>query len=607
MSLDTLSLGNELKDSYKPVEKWVTNGINWLGDIDEFYQARATIEKEYSTKLKELCKRHFEKKAKLSAQLSVGDEPQITPGSLESASLVLWNDVLTQTEAIAEERSVLARDITSKVGASLQTLKSKASMVARNIDGIHTYLDEEKKRTEEEVAKAKKHYDSLCSATEATRQKTEKSSSDKHQRKLEEKETDMNIGKNEYLIKINVANRLKDKYFYQDLPEILDYYQELNQARVQLMNKILRNAGIVERNSCDRVKDKLTAIDSTIEQNNPRLDTAMFIKHNLIDWKEPSDFYFVPSSIWHDDESLVTKEPELSALKKALNKSSMEYEKYQSSCLQVKQSLEESVAERAKENKDGLTLKFDAKFSNSLHLLSKFIKEDTQRVKNEVVIELIQNYAGDKDLSYQEQAHAKKSRFGLFKGKKSHEESTPGDVQSIHTVKSTTSQKTAGSSGIFNLRRGRGKSVSSNGTAHGAPTGRAAYKYEATGDDECSVNVGDVFTVVDADDGSGWTMIDLNGRQGLVPTSYITVDTIVATNTGDSKKQGPSVAPKRGAKRVQYVEALYDYVADGEDELSISVGDRIVSVQEDTDGSGWTEGELNGNKGLFPSSYVKKV
>ena len=39
---------------------------------------------------------------------------------------------------------------------------------------------------------------------------------------------------------------------------------------------------------------KLHAIDQTIEQNNPKLDITMFIKHNAVDWKEPQDFYFIP-------------------------------------------------------------------------------------------------------------------------------------------------------------------------------------------------------------------------------------------------------------------------------------------------------------------------
>lgn len=611
MSLETLSIGNELKDSYKITDKWINNGVNWLGDIDEFYKERSAIEREYSTKLKDLCKKHFDKKAKISSNLSVGDDPQITPGSLESASLVLWNDVLTQTEAIAEERMSLSRDFAAKVGDNLMTLKAKTGKLTKHIETIHEYLTEEKQKMEEEVNKSKKHYDSLCSNTETARQKTEKSSSDKYQRKLEEKEVEMNIGKNQYLIKINIANRLKDKYYYQDLPELLDYFQELNESRVQLLNKILRNANIIERNSNDRVKDKLTAIDGTIAENNPKLDVSMFIKHNMVDWKEPQDFYFIPSSIWHDDESLVLKEPELTELKRILNKCSMEYNNLESECLSIKQTLEENINARQQEmTEENATLKFDGKFQTLLSTLLKFMREDTSRVKNEVIIELIQNFAGDKDLSYQEKVQVKKSKFGLFKSRKGKEESGTSDTQSLHTVKSATSHKSLGSTnGLFNLRRNRAKSNASSVNTD-KPIGKALFGYEATGDDEASMAVGDTFNVIDEDDGSGWTMIDNNGQQGLVPSSYISVTPAAApapAGTPDGKRKGPQVAPKRGARRVQYVEAMYDYEADGDDEISISAGDRIVLIQEDTDGSGWTEGEVNGQRGLFPTSYIKKV
>lgn len=622
MSVETLSIGNDLKDSFKITDKWIGNGINWLIDIDEFYRERAAIEKEYSNKLKELCKKHFEKKAKNSSHLSVGDEPQVTPGSLESASLVMWNEALTQTELIADEKALLSKEFQSKVGDNLVTLKSRCMNIRSQIVAVHDNLKLEKTKVEDDVTKSKKHYDSLCSSTESARQKTEKSLNEKHERKLHEKEVEMNIGKNDYLMKINIANRNKDKFYYQDIPEVLDYFQELNESRVALVNKVLKNASIIERNSNDRIKEKLFTIDSTIDQNNPKLDTAMFIKHNIIDWKEPSDFYFIPCDIWHDDESLVTKSPEIDTLKKILNQSSNDYSRLEESCLQLKQRLEESVADRHKD-KDNLTLKFDNKLSTSIRLLLQFMNEDNQRVKHEVIIELIQNFAGDQDLSYQEQVKVKKSKFGFLKKNKSSSagatnEDGGSDTHSLHTVKSNHSQKTIGSnSGLFSLRRNRGKSNASsigngngNGNSNGdVITGTALYQYDATGDDEASLSPGEQFTVIDEDDGSGWTMIHLNnGSEGLVPTSYIQVQKPSPSTTTTPKKSAPpAVAPKRGAKRVQYVQALYSYTADGDDEISIGAGDKIVLIQEDTDGSGWTEGELNGNRGLFPSSYVQKV
>lgn len=53
------------------------------------------------------------------------------------------------------------------------------------------------------------------------------------------------------------------------------------------------------------------------------------------------------------------------------------------------------------------------------------------------------------------------------------------------------------------------------------------------------------------------------------------------------------------------VEAVveFDYEAQQDDELSLTVGDIIVNIRRD-DG-GWWEGELNGRRGLFPDNFVR--
>lgn len=609
MSLEELSIGNELKDSYKATEKWITNGINWLDDLEGFYRERALLEKDYSTKLLELCKRHFDKKAKNSPGLSVGDEPQITPGSLESASVVLWNEVLTQTEAIARERDHFGTELLVKICANLNKLQVKLNKIARHVGAINEFLTSEKTALEDEVAKAKKHYDGLCQTTEHARQKTEKSSSEKAIAKLEEKKIDMNIGKNNYLIKLSIANRLKDKYYFQDLPELLDYFQDLNESRVAILNKLLKNASIIERNSNDKVKELLHEIDVTVEENNPKLDTAMFIKHNMVAWKEPQDFYFIPCDIWHDDESLVIKEPELTELKRRLNVSLGAYSVAKEATLLAKEKLEE-VAQERKTSEDTQTLKFDAKLDTALTLLQKFMREDSGRVKSEVEIEIIQNFAGDQDLSYVETKKEKKSRFGIFKSHKTTAaapEPVNHDAQSIYTVTSNITSHSNGTKfgGLFSLRRN--KSVNSQAGPTG-PSAIASYPYDAAGEDELSVGQGEELTVVEEDDGLGWTLVrGSTGQSGLVPTSYLQISPPLHAEEGGTKKTGPSVAPKRGAKRVQYAEALYDYAAEEDNELDLRVGDKIVVVQDDTDGSGWTEGELNGKTGLFPTAYVRKL
>lgn len=53
------------------------------------------------------------------------------------------------------------------------------------------------------------------------------------------------------------------------------------------------------------------------------------------------------------------------------------------------------------------------------------------------------------------------------------------------------------------------------------------------------------------------------------------------------------------------VEAVveFNYEAQQDDELSLTVGDIIVNIRQD-DG-GWWEGELGGRRGLFPDNFVR--
>lgn len=112
-----------------------------------------------------------------------------------------------------------------------------------------------------------------------------------------------------------------------------------------------------------------------------------------------------------------------------------------------------------------------------------------------------------------------------------------------------------------------------------------------------------------------------------MPASYVEVLPIGAQHTGASsarpastysnsgssiggapgvKKKGPAVAPRRGAKKLKYVEALYDYTAQSDAEHSMTEGERFVLVKEDP-GDGWAEVEKGGMRGSVPASYVQAV
>ena len=73
-----------------------------------------------------------------------------------------------------------------------------------------------------------------------------------------------------------------------------------------------------------------------------------------------------------------------------------------------------------------------------------------------------------------------------------------------------------------------------------------------------------------------------------------------------AKKVGPAVAPRRGAKKLRYVEALYTYSASGPGEVNMTEGEKMVLIQADQ-GDGWCEVEAQAGKGVVPAGWCKEL
>lgn len=119
--------------------------------------------------------------------------------------------------------------------------------------------------------------------------------------------------------------------------------------------------------------------------------------------------------------------------------------------------------------------------------------------------------------------------------------------------------------------------------------------------------------------------VSAGGQEGLVPASYVDVSPTPApssslperpgstySNSSASlasaapKRVGPAVAPRRGAKKLQYVEALYEYEARSDMEWSMAEGDRFVLISRDG-GDGWADVERGGVTKSVPANYIQDV
>jgi formin-binding protein 1 len=405
-----VSFGATIKDGYKPVDNWVANGISWLAEIKEFYEERAAIEKEYSTKLTALAKKYYDKKNKRSSNLTVGDNPAMTPGSLESASLTTWTTQLSTLEARANEHQRFGGDLISQVANPLAYTQQRLEDLRKSHSDYQTKLIKERDSSYAELKKHKTRYDSACQEVESKRKKTESSfdsSKGKAQNAYNQQLMEMNNVKNTYLIGINVTNKLKECYYHQYIPVLLDSLQDLNETRVTKLNNIWSVAAALEISTMKRSADHVTHLANEIPRNDPSLDSGMFCHHNTVQWQDPPDFVFEPSPVWLDSDAMAVDDTSKIFLRNILSKSKPLVSTLKSDCTAKQRELDN--VKKARENiragkdkrdeSDCLRSQFSVQ--EELHALER------QRLTAEVETSTITSVVGD--LSMYGKSHPFKS------------------------------------------------------------------------------------------------------------------------------------------------------------------------------------------------------
>lgn len=168
--------------------------------------------------------------------MSVGDTPTITPGSLESASMTTWTAQLTTLESRAAEHDKFAGQLIASLAEPLKYIQGRYEELRKSHADFANKLEKERDSAYSDLRKVKGKYDSVCQEVENRRKKTD-GSTDHGKSKAglayQQQVTEMHNVKNTYLISINVTNKLKEKYYHEYVPELLDVGFQLEQVRVE--------------------------------------------------------------------------------------------------------------------------------------------------------------------------------------------------------------------------------------------------------------------------------------------------------------------------------------------------------------------------------------
>ncbi|OOF92829.1 hypothetical protein ASPCADRAFT_210086 [Aspergillus carbonarius ITEM 5010] len=621
--------GAELKDAFKPVNNWVSNGIGWLDEIQQFYRERSVIEKEYAAKLTALCKKYYDRKAKKISSLSVGDTPSMTPGSLESASLTTWSTQLSAVEAHAAERDQFGTELLTHVAEPLKQAANQYEELRKCHVDFHAKLEKERDSSYSDLKKAKGKYDGACQEVEARRKKMEGSfdhSKPKAQAAYQQQILEMNNVKNTYLISINVTNKMKERFYHEYVPELLDGLQDLNETRVAKLNSLWSLAAQLEKGSLSKSVDHMTNLMNEIPRNVPHLDSLMFLRHNVTQSQEPANMGFEPSPIWHDDDALITDEAAKVFLRNLLSKSKTQVRELRVETDQKRREVE--AAKRVRESiQQGKDKRNEVEVVRSIFFQQEALHEcDRRRLTAEVETSTIMAVVGD--LSLGARNHNFKSQ--TFKiptncdlcGERIWGLSAKGfDCRDCgYTCHSKCEMKVPAECPGEQSKEERKKlKAERQEQANAAP---APLDLETTTTSSTAPSLTRKDTMNSLSSGyavsgnrsmSNATSQSLSASPAELPTPVaetkpapVRKNRVLAPPPSQYISSPPATPALTSSVKTgeQHGKMLYAYQAGGADEVDVQEGDDIVVLEPD-DGSGWMRVRAGPAEGLVPASYVE--
>lgn len=139
---------------------------------------------------------------------------------------------------------------------------------------------------------------------------------------------------------------------------------------------------------------------------------------------------------------------------------------------------------------------------------------------------------------------------------------------------------------------------------------KVVFDYVADQEDELSLNVGDIVTNIEIQDG-GWWEGEVDGKKGMFPENFVEVikEEPVKSPPANVTIPPPSLPeptkPTAQASTKRHARVTFQYDPEQADELALEVGD-IIEILEEED-EGWWKGKLGEKVGMFPSNFAELI
>ncbi|EIW59085.1 uncharacterized protein TRAVEDRAFT_122627 [Trametes versicolor FP-101664 SS1] len=646
--------GQHLPDQVERISALSDSQLELLADVRELHKERAALEREYAAKLQLLAKKAADRKAKKIIALVVGGEPtkawdESTPtkSTLDKA----YTQLIASLTASSQDHVNLADALTSQVIEPLKVTERKYEDSKKRETQHYQKLLAERDRVYADRIRVR--YDEECAEVETYRQKQERSADDRHAeraaRQYEQQQADMLNSKNAYLISVTVANKVKDRFYAEDLPSLEDVSQteDLQSRLLTRFVDILKGAQDIQIKHLDALRTHLTDTEAALNAVSPQADQDLFIDYNIAPFTPPPDWSFEPSPIHYDHGDMSVEPTPKVYLQNRLSRCKaklMELDPVLASKRREAEQLEKLVAAYTSDETLGnpgevLDNYLDARHEVTFYGISRLVLSTESETISSALNgdEGAQSPHSFKSSSFSIPttcAYCKSSIWGLSKQGKTCK-ACGISVHSKCELKlpaDCTGTRQGGrghglSDSVSSISSiSRSSSVISHGDTTATPTpssfartshvvedkgpsARVLFDFSPTSPFELAASAESIVHVLEEDDGSGWVKVaDDSGAKGLVPASYLEFQD--AASAPDSRASTPG--PRAAQSADDCVRGIYPYKAQGPDELDVEEGAMIRLTGGPTGGrnyaDGWWEGvDASGKRGIFPSNYVKQL
>jgi len=523
-----------------------------LWDGFEKIKARTEDGEKFTAVIQKYLQKRHETESKYARNLQHLNECFKTDLEI-GTTLVCWQGLRDETQNLADARQAFCDQILELINTITNNLKEDKKNRAMLVAKGNKYVSELAK-TEDAMKKARAKYVDLRKKQDRSQEAVQKakstgSSVNKLQKAAEKDEKRADKSDNEYRISVNTLKVAQDKFHDVDMPALLREFEQHEERRLQVTREYFQTFGEKQNPLGPQWIESTERFLAKVKEINIRSDLDLYVEKNRPDSDQPPPR---AQYISYDGSVIQDVNGGAGASSAAKNKK--------------KESKLPKLPGGGKKKKEPPT---------------------GEKGDKKTTISLSVNAGGQNPAS---PVGYPPSGGPSFSGGPP-PTTPPADLVPIPLTM-------AGSAGA--AADGDDGSASEEEKPNDRP--RAAlnppvelvtiYAYEATEENELTFAEGETIYLLEKDDSGWWRGRNKKGQEGVFPSNFVEV-------VGEEGGTGNTGTIEINAE----FQALYDYEAEDENELTIKEGE-ILHVVSETDG--WYFGTNKaGQEGNFPSNFVE--